>query len=187
MNRIAPLLALLTLVSSAQAGLQLSVDSPPTSALEPGQTLSFDIVGQDPVPDLDAPWIFIQGPGHIDGATLLYPGSLSDYQDDDEVVIALAPATRDQIIQDLTAATGYEDLRDFAFITLADGSATPAPLTGTLVSGITFTCDGPGDATLILLDGNFATLDTMVVSQIPEPATALLLALGSLALARRRS
>lgn len=187
MNRIAALLSALVLLSSAQAGLQLNMAEPPTSPLEPGQNLTLQIVGVDPVPLGAALYLLVQGPGHVDGNTMVYPGSLSSYMDDDELIISIIPTpTREEILQDFMAATGYEDLRDFAAATLADAIPEAPPLTGLLIDDIIFTCSGQGQSTVILVGGNFSTLDTMAISQVPEPTTALLLGLGAVAFARKR-
>jgi hypothetical protein len=50
---------------------------------------------------------------------------------------------------------------------------------GMLVRSIFFHCDGPGDATIALVDDDGFIVDSQVVHQIiPEPATMMLLGLG---------
>jgi len=70
--------------------------------------------------------------------------------------------------------------------------ATVFPADGTLVDGIIFHCEGPGDVIISLYELNGDTLeimgvlDTVVVHQIPEPITMTLLGLGGLFLRRRK-
>ena len=47
-------------------------------------------------------------------------------------------------------------------------------------------CEGEGDVLVNLYDGNNALVDTLTVSQIPEPMTMALLGLGGLFLRRRK-
>jgi len=50
-----------------------------------------------------------------------------------------------------------------------------------------FHCDGPGIVTISLIDsGTGATIDTITVTQVPEPMTVALLGLGGLFLRRRK-
>jgi len=49
-----------------------------------------------------------------------------------------------------------------------------------------FHCDGPGIVVITLLDTDGVVLDTITVSQIPEPMTVALLGLGGLFLRRRK-
>jgi hypothetical protein len=53
---------------------------------------------------------------------------------------------------------------------------------GLLVRDVGFHCEGPGDATLYLVDNNGEILDSQVIHQIPEPMTITLLGLGGLAM-----
>jgi hypothetical protein len=58
---------------------------------------------------------------------------------------------------------------------------------GTMIDGIKFHCEGPGDVIVSLLDGADGNLlDRMVIHQIPEPITLALLGVGGLFLRRRK-
>jgi len=78
------------------------------------------------------------------------------------------------------------------FGVVATPPATVFPAGMTLIDGIMFHCEGPGDVivTLFALDGDtgelLGILDTVVVHQIPEPITMTLLGLGGLFLRRRK-
>ncbi|MHC4570847.1 MAG: PEP-CTERM sorting domain-containing protein [Planctomycetota bacterium] len=67
---------------------------------------------------------------------------------------------------------------------LAQGSG----ITGRIYDGITFTCEGQGDAVVNLYTTDFATptlIDSVIIHQVPEPMTIMLLGLGGLLLRRR--
>ena len=82
--------------------------------------------------------------------------------------------------------TGFlppEEVGDLATV------ATFSPITGVVFDHIIFHCEGPGDAVLHLYEDAFGTpgvIDTVIIHQIPEPATIALLGLGSLLLRRRK-
>jgi hypothetical protein len=181
MKKVLVTLLVLGLASAANAGLTLGV-SGNTTDMMPGDTATLSIVGADPVPASDAPWIMVQGDAvGIDGGTLLYPGSLSSYQDAEAVAVDAGVS-----LPELLASMGFENLMDLSFAVFADGSATPAPLTGTLVDGITLTALVEGEAIVSLLNGDFTTADSFTATVIPEPMTIALLGLGGLFLRRRK-
>ncbi|MBN2018696.1 MAG: PEP-CTERM sorting domain-containing protein [Sedimentisphaerales bacterium] len=62
----------------------------------------------------------------------------------------------------------------------------PPPYIGQLVDNITFTCDGPGDVTMILSSILGDLWDSQTIHQVPEPGTIVLLGLGALMLKGRR-
>jgi len=82
--------------------------------------------------------------------------------------------------------TGFlpvEEVGDLATV------ATFSPITGVVFDHILFHCEGPGDAVLHLYADAFGVptlIDTVVIHQIPEPATIALLGLGGLLLRRRK-
>ena len=75
-------------------------------------------------------------------------------------------------------------------VTVFDGTVAANTV---LVDQILFHCEGPGDAViqLIQIDDTYGTptgvvYDTLIIHQIPEPATIALLSLGGLLLRRKK-
>jgi len=166
------------LSASTNAALMISVNGviePPLAEIElqPDETAVIGIHGDgktEPPVDL---YLFVEGPGSIDGHTMVYRGSLSSYED-----LSLS----DVIIEIIPIPWPV----DVSLIVFADAASPPAPLDGLLVDNIMFHCDGLGDVQLALIRDDFATVyDTQDIQQIPEPMTLLLLGLGSLILARK--
>jgi hypothetical protein len=182
------------LAASANAGLMISVNGviqPPLGevVLQPGDTAVIGIHGDGLTPSPIAPYLLVEGPGSIDGYTILYPGGLSSYIDWplpywplDNVQIV----PPDDLLDEFRDFLGMPELMDFSFIVLANG-ALPPPLEGLLIDDIIYCCDGLGDVTLTLIGDDFATVyDTQIIQQVPEPMALLLLGLGGLFLAAGR-
>lgn len=66
---------------------------------------------------------------------------------------------------------------------------TNATSQGMLLRSVLFHCDGPGDATIALVDDDGQIIDSQVIHQTPEPMTLALLGLGGLvvSMSRKRS
>jgi hypothetical protein len=182
MKRLWVLLCVICVVPSAEAALLISVDGVidvplAETVLRPGETAVIGIHGDGLTPHPVAAYLLVEGPGSIDGHTMVYPGSLASYDDLPFPWIDFGPITIDEFRDFLSKP----DLMDLSFITLADGAIPPAPLDGLLVDDIIYHCDGLGDVTLSLMRDDFMWLyDTQVIQQIPEPMTLLLLGVGGL-------
>jgi hypothetical protein len=190
------------LAASANAALMISVNGviqPPLGeiVLQPGDTAVIGIHGDGLTPSPIAAYLLVEGPGSIDGYTMLYPSSLAIYDELEAVADALGMSLADFLaaFRDLTGRT---DLQDVSLITLAPDRVPMSPaLDGLLVDDIILHCDGLGDVTLTLVGDDVTIIyDTQAVQQIRQPMTLLLLVLlglGTLfivaslfALARRR-
>ena len=173
------LLLLLATGPAANAGLMFGIggeESPPgISASDVVQ-----VIGVDPVPANAALYIASYGDLSISGGSLVYGGNLSIYQDLEDYATAIGYADGPALLADFEAF-GLTGIVDLSAATLADGSATPAPLTGVLIDGITTAGTG---GQLDLLDETLSVMDT-VITGIPEPMTLTLLGLGALLLRRR--
>jgi hypothetical protein len=181
------LLFILCLVPSANAGLFISVNGviePPFAEilLDPGETAILGILGDGLTPPPIALYLLVEGPGWIDGHTMIYRGSLAGYADWPGWIDYIGPVT----LEDLRELSGRPDLMDLSFITLADAAIPPGPLDALLLDNIILHCDRVGDVTLTLLSDDFKVIyDTQVIRQVPEPMTLFLLGLGGVILARK--
>jgi len=92
------------------------------------------------------------------------------------------------MIDDTEAAAAFNVTNPFTNVEMGDyplPPTVPIALDGLLVSGIGFTCTGVGDVNLMLYDGEINLLDSIVISQVPEPITLALLGLGGLFIRRK--
>jgi hypothetical protein len=183
------------LAASANAPLMISVNGvvePPLGkvVLQPGETAVIGIHGDGlTAPPIDL-YLFVEGPGSIDGHTGLYRESY--YVELESVADTLGMSAADALALFRDSA-GRTDLQDLSLIRLAHNNV---PMSA-LVDGIIFRCSGLGDVTLTLVSDDFTTVyNTQTVEQIRLPMTLLplvLLGLGALfvvaglfAVARRR-
>jgi len=183
------LLFILCLAPSLDAGLFISVNGVIHSPLDeilmqPGETAVIGIYGDGASVNM-APYLLVEGPGSIEGHTMVYPGSLSAYEDLEAIADSsgLSPEDVLVLVRDLT---GRADVQDISFMTIADELIPPAPPVGLLVDDIIFQCGGFGDVKLSLMwDDYMGIFPTQIIHQIPEPMTLLLLGTGSVILARK--
>ena len=190
MKRMMILLFVLCAASTASAGFIFDIEGDEiqggTPAMTLGDTATLQIIGEPPVPVNAALYVAVFGDAvSIDGGTMDYTGNLSSYYDLEDVIIAYGYVSTDDLLADFHNF-GLVGLTDLSAVTLADGSATPAPLTGPLVHGIAVSADRIGVSTIDLLDEALVTIDTLTVEVVPEPVSIALLGLGALFVRRRR-
>lgn len=200
MKKLLVVLTVLAMATVANAALKISVGGvvdPPESSITlfPSDYVELDITGdgQDVNP---TPYLLIIGPGSINGGSMLYdqgppPSAYAVYLDAEAKRDEWDPTkTVGEYLADFAATWGVPGLADLSNAQIISDKPTPPPTTGTLVDDIMFHCEGYGDVLIRLVgwddNGEMYNYDTMVIHQIPEPATMLLLGLGSLLLRRRK-
>jgi hypothetical protein len=78
-----------------------------------------------------------------------------------------------------------ENIGDIWFYSIGDiPDPSPIPAAG-LLGEVLFHCKAPGDVTIRLTDEMLNPLDSLIIHQMPEPATMALLALGGLLMRRK--
>ena len=174
MKKALIVLAVLMTASGANANLILNINETGNAI-----TISGDGATSSPM----AAYLFVEGPGSIAGGNMVYPGSLSTY-DDLEAIASILSMSPQDTLDAFRAFTSKPDLADLSMITLADGAIPPAPLQGTLVDGIGFSATGP--VVLTLISDDFMTVFDTTYIAAPEPLSIALLGLGGLFLRRRR-
>ncbi len=185
MKKLLIFMLVLCMASLANATLQISVggDQEPIDTeiwLLPSETIILDIWTDADIPAFGGgPWMLVVGTtlGSMTPGTALSPmiyGSPVQTEDNASVI---PPA-------------GMEGIWGIAAnVAFPPPDAIPAGTT--LYDLIEFHCAGPGDAIIYLMDapdGAPASIiyDSVIIHQIPEPMTVLLLGLGGLFLRRRK-
>jgi hypothetical protein len=188
MKKLLVLMLVLGLTSVASAvntgmAIQLSIDGVPAPdeiTLMESDWITLDIMAADgwalDSMELD---LEIVGPGHIE----LDPQNVVEPTD----IIVGAFESWSLVVQGVTE----KGIASIVGMTFGDG------IPGTLVNYVLFHCDGLGDVIITITDaganndptrGDISQemMGSIIIHQIPEPTTVMLLGLGSLFLLRRR-
>jgi hypothetical protein len=181
MNKLLALLLVLTVTSVASATLQISVNGnlePVDSEIiiEPSDVITLDIWTDAVINPFEAiTWMLVCDVtgGTISGGVSVHPA-----------MTISGPTTQFPAI---VPPQGEEGIWGIA----ANTTITPVPAGTVLADLIEFHCERPGDVVISLYDapdGSPPTqlFDSVIIHQIPEPASMLLLGLGGLLLRRRK-
>jgi len=169
MKKLLAILLVLATAATANAGFTLSASS---YNLVPDDTAVVQI--WDDILDGSETGFYIlgmSGPGslNIDNVTSQYPGDIDfSWLNDPEIADLLGIQNP---MVGITVGDLYPD--------------PPLLLNYKLADNIIFTCEGWGNVTLALFDGEGALIDNLIITQ-PEPATIALLGLGALLLRRKQ-
>lgn len=170
MKKLVALMLVLGLATAANATISLSLNGSPA----PDEyTMNQDtVVKIDITSDLDnmpyGAWIGLdpaEGLGEWQGSWTIYPiaGNTAGAQ--------------------LPGETGYPG---WCFAEAKTSDPDNAPITAGKHFEIDYHCTGLGDVAIILQDFQLVEVDRIVIHQIPEPVSMLLLGLGGLLLRRRK-
>ena len=170
MKKLLVLTLVLGMATMASATLTIVADA---VELMPSDTNTLSVVAEGG--ELGSPvWLNIEGLGIMDAT-----------EADNLVQDDLGIPDFGIFVIDLGSAVGYDQtiLLDF----LIPGTTINILEQGTAADFISFHCEGEGDVLITLLNGDtMEVLDTLTISQIPEPMTLALLGLGGLFLRRRK-
>jgi len=151
-ERVLALMLVSWLVSAVEAELWISVNDEVMPSreiwLNRGDAVVLEVQGDGLTPEPLDGFIFIEGPGAIDGHTLRYNGNASEYWDLEQLAVAVGK-TPQETLAAFRNSTG-RDLSDLSKLVLADGAVPSWPLEGPLIGGIEFRCEAAGDVLLTL-------------------------------------
>jgi len=166
-------LAVLTTATVANAKLILNIN-------EVCDTIT--IIGDGATASPVSAYLFVEGSGSIAGGNIVYPGSLSEYDDLEAIAGNMGVSPQDALAA-FSAFISKPNLIDLSMITLADGTIPPAMLQGTLVDSIGLTV--ADSVVLTLMSDDFVTVFDTKTVYVPEPVSLVLLGLGGLLLRRK--
>jgi hypothetical protein len=189
MKKLLVLMLVLGMASMANAVLQISVHNNPPGGetwdpmnpqdslitIGPSGTLMLDIWTTTPIYLGEGEGYFLLGVATADGTLT---GGVSKYPTDNEVVYYSGMGT---------AYLPAGEAGDLVGIATFRGAGNP--ITGIIVDEILFHCEKAGDGAINLYSTDWVTptlIDSVIIHQIPEPATICLLGLGGLLLRRRK-
>ncbi|MFA5291397.1 MAG: PEP-CTERM sorting domain-containing protein [Phycisphaerae bacterium] len=167
LKKMLVLLAILALANLASAAISLQTSASGTDFSDPGAAI--DLMPSDTI------WIGIYQDIQLNANTMIF-------------ITAPAPGswTGQSVVFTPPALSGVPGWTYYGVIEGMDAWNGDFGLPGTeqggpgLFGAVQFHCDAPGDVFITLTDENLNQMDTLVIHQIPEPATMVLLGLGGL-------
>jgi hypothetical protein len=167
MKRLLVMMLVLSMAVVANAGLLITVDgvvdpADSTISLTPSDTVILGI------------WSDGEGGG---GGTFYFGTAGPSSLDASEAVLPLGGTL--MTMDDAVLAESLGVQNPFIVMELGD-------MTGTLVGGLEFHCEGPDDVIVYLMGVDYTIEDTQIIHQVPEPMTIALLGIGGLLLRRKK-
>jgi hypothetical protein len=171
MKKLLVLALVLSMATMANAALTLSVSD---TTLAPSETAVISLSGQDEPAGVWYLGVVAGGPASIafDTATILYTGNASSL-----------------VVEGMGDVLGANP--DMITVTFQHIPAPPdtfiPPINGVAVDGIILHADAAGIATVVLFDGGGTLIGSqdVTISDVPEPITMGLLALGAMFIRRK--
>ena len=192
MKKLLVVLMVLSMASIANAAVVINVDMGAKTELAVGDTATISIVATDEKSPSNLYLFVTEGSlGTVSGGSVVFSSTAGE--------MSLHQGAADLYIEALHQYGwpygGWPDAAQTYYISLT-GNTNSSVINGTVVDSITYRAEIAGDSTIILGgivddgqgDGGYlmAVWDTVVITQVPEPMTMTLLALGGLLLRRRR-
>jgi len=184
MKKLLVLALVLSMASLASAAMQMSLqvngEDADAITLAPSEFVTISIVGAG---DATGAWLVAAGPGTLVGGDISHVAN--EYMNEMVMSSEIEPGYTwgDFFNSMYPGTTRAIDLvwvdTESPFVTFGPG----------LFGEAVFHCDGEGDVTIAIIDyagEELIIADTLLITQLPEPMTMVLLGLGGLFLRRRK-
>jgi hypothetical protein len=190
MKKLLVLALVLSVASLASASVQMSLQVNGQDAdaitLMPSDFVTISIVGDITPLDGTGAWLLVAGPGTLVGGDISHVANetMVDVVLGNEIDPENPGQTWGQFFD--TLYPGTNRAIDLVWV---DSESPFVGFGPGLFGEAVFHCDAPGDVTIAIVDyagEELLVRDTLVITQLPEPMTMVLLGLGGLFLRRRK-